>query len=230
LKAAIAYVVSGNGFLLQATLNAQRLGLAPFEIVHVIANSDCPALRRARDQGISSELVEAKSFPDRAGFDAAFGRALDACKGPIVIFNYNRLVSTAVVDRHRGRLINTHFSLLPAFPGFQPIRQAIASRPPQAGVTTHFIDRGTDTGPVIAQAAIPLTSAHTEITLGRDLFRLATALQLQTLAFAADNRLVLDASGRVSVEAARPAAGGFNPALEPPFNALPAAIWDKIWN
>jgi phosphoribosylglycinamide formyltransferase-1 len=150
--------VSGNGTNLQALLDAQARGeLAPAEIAIVVSNKpDAPALRRAAAAGVPAEVVEHRGL-DRAVFEAKLHDAL-ARHGAeaIVLAGFMRVLTAGFVDRYPLRIINTHPSLLPAFPGLDAPAQAIAHGVKLAGVTIHFVDASLDGGPIIAQVAVPV--------------------------------------------------------------------------
>jgi len=152
----IGVLVSGTGTNLQALLDAQARGaLAPAEIAVVISNQPgVPALARAAAAGVPAEVVPHAGV-DRVTFEARLLDAL-AARGAeaVVLAGFMRILTAHFLDRFPMRVINTHPSLLPAFPGVDAPAQAIAYGVKLAGVTVHFVDRGVDTGPIIAQAAV----------------------------------------------------------------------------
>jgi phosphoribosylglycinamide formyltransferase-1 len=154
----IGVLVSGSGTNLQALLDAQARGeLAPAEIAVVISNKpDVPALARAAASGVPAEVVEHRGV-DRAAFEAGLHDAL-ARRGVevVVLAGFMRVLTAAFVDRYPLRIINTHPSLLPAFPGLDAPAQALAHGAKLSGVTIHFVDASLDGGPIIAQAAVPV--------------------------------------------------------------------------
>jgi phosphoribosylglycinamide formyltransferase-1 len=154
----IGVLVSGTGTNLQALLDAQARGeLAPAEISVVVSNKrDVPALARATSAGVPSEVVEHRGLP-RAEFEAQLHAAL-ARHGveAIVLAGFMRILTAGFVDRFPLRIINTHPSLLPAFPGLDAPAQAVAHGAKLSGVTIHFVDANLDAGPIIAQAAVPV--------------------------------------------------------------------------
>jgi phosphoribosylglycinamide formyltransferase-1 len=152
----IAVLVSGTGTNLQALIDAQARGeLAPAELAVVVSNRrEAPALARAAAAGIAAEIVEHRGL-DRAVFEARLVEVI-ARHGAeaIVLAGFMRVLTAQFVDRYAGRIINTHPSLLPAFPGTGAPAQAIAYGVKLAGVTVHFVDASVDGGPIIAQAAV----------------------------------------------------------------------------
>jgi len=154
----IGVLVSGGGTNLQALLDAQARGeLAPAEIAVVISNKpDVPALARAAAAGVPAEVVEHRGV-DRASFEARLHDAL-ARHGveAVVLAGFMRVLTAGFVDRYPQRIINTHPSLLPAFPGLDAPAQALAHGVKLSGVTIHFVDASLDGGPIIAQTAVPV--------------------------------------------------------------------------
>jgi phosphoribosylglycinamide formyltransferase 1 len=163
----IGVLVSGAGTNLQALLDAQARGeLAPAEIAVVVSNRrDAPALARAAAAGVPAELVEHAGL-DRVVFEARLLEVL-ARHGveAVVLAGFMRVLTAQFVDRFPLRIINTHPSLLPAFPGVDAPAQAIAYGVALAGVTVHFVDASVDGGPIIAQAAVAVAEDDDARTL-----------------------------------------------------------------
>jgi len=163
----IGVLVSGTGTNLQALIDAQSRGeLAPAEIAVVVSNRrDAPALARAAAAGVPAEIVEHAGL-ERAVFET---RLIDALARhgaeAVVLAGFMRVLTGLFVDRHAGRIINTHPSLLPAFPGVDAPAQAIAYGVKLAGVTVHFVDTSVDGGPIIAQAAVAVADDDDARTL-----------------------------------------------------------------
>jgi len=163
----LAVLVSGAGTNLQALLDAQARGeLAPAEIAVVVSNKrDAPALVRAAAAGVPAEVVEHAGLP-RAEFEA---RVLDALARhaveAIVLAGFMRVLTAEFVARFPLRIINTHPSLLPAFPGADAAAQAIAHGVKLSGVTVHFVDASVDGGPIIAQVAVPVADGDDAASL-----------------------------------------------------------------
>jgi phosphoribosylglycinamide formyltransferase-1 len=154
----VGVLVSGNGSNLQALLDAQARGeLAPAEIAVVISNkADARALGRAATAGVAAEVIDHRGLA-RDAFDAQLADAL-ARHGieAIVLAGFMRILGAAFVARFPLRILNTHPSLLPAFPGLDAAAQAVAHGVKLSGVTIHFVDASLDGGPIIAQAAVPV--------------------------------------------------------------------------
>jgi phosphoribosylglycinamide formyltransferase-1 len=154
----IGVLVSGGGSNLQALLDAQARGeLAPAEIAVVISNKPgVPALGRAAAAGVPAEVVEHRGL-DRAAFEARLYEVLAQRRVELVVLaGFMRVLTAEFVDRYPLRIINTHPSLLPAFPGLDAPAQALAHGAKVSGVTIHFVDASLDGGPIIAQACVPV--------------------------------------------------------------------------
>jgi phosphoribosylglycinamide formyltransferase-1 len=153
----VAVLASGTGSNLQALLDKvhERDGI---EIVAVASNKpDAQALERARDAGIETGVFPAEDYPDRASRDIALADWLDEREVHLIVLaGFMEILTTDLIERFRGRIVNVHPSLLPAFPGVRAIEQALESGVQVAGVTVHFVDEGVDSGPIIKQEAFQL--------------------------------------------------------------------------
>ena len=165
----VAVLISGRGSNMAALIAAAKAPDYPAEIAQVISNRpDAAGLALAADAGIATRVVDHKSFADRGAFD----RALDAAIGEVgaelvCLAGFMRLFTPWFVARWRGRMLNIHPSLLPAFPGLHPQRQALAAGVRLAGCTVHYVSEATDAGPIIAQAAVPVMPGDDEASLAR---------------------------------------------------------------
>jgi phosphoribosylglycinamide formyltransferase-1 len=154
----LGVLVSGEGTNLQALIDA---GLP---IAVVISNREnVPALARAARAGIPAVTIDHRGRSREAFEDALVAelRGVDA----IVLAGFMRVLTPHFVDRYPLRIVNTHPSLLPAFPGADAVAQAIAHGVKVSGVTVHFVDHSLDGGPIIAQAAVPVLADDTAVTL-----------------------------------------------------------------
>lgn len=154
---AVAVLASGAGSNLQALLDKVH-GRGGIEIVAVGSNrTDAPALQRAHDAGIETAVFPGERYDGRAARDAAMadwleGRGVEL----LVLAGFMEILSGGFIQRFRGRVVNVHPSLLPAFPGVDSIRQALDYGVQVTGVTVHFVDEGVDTGPIVLQEAFDL--------------------------------------------------------------------------
>jgi phosphoribosylglycinamide formyltransferase-1 len=154
-----AVLVSGGGTNLQALLDADRSGrLAPGSIAVVICNRPgVGAIDRAERAGKPVVVIDHKTYTGREPFEAAIQAVLDAhAVDAVILAGFMRILTPSFVDRWRDRMINIHPSLLPAFPGVDAQRQAFEYGVKVTGCTVHFVDAGTDTGPIIFQVAVPV--------------------------------------------------------------------------
>ena len=213
----VGVLASGAGSNLQALLDAAAAGeLGPARIVVVGANvPGCPALDRATRAGIPVFALDHRSFPARPEFDRALAARLqDAQVDLVVLAGFMRLLTPEFLRLFPQRVINIHPALLPAFPGVHAQSQAFAYGVKLAGCTVHFVDEGTDSGPIIAQSAVLVVEGEEEKDLQRRI------LTEEHRLLPAVVRAV--AEGRVSVEGRRvrvtPASG--QPPLAAPLRSL----------
>jgi phosphoribosylglycinamide formyltransferase-1 len=161
-------LASGSGSNLQSLIdNWQRGTLAPAELVVVGANVEgCLALDRAQKAGIETFVLSHKAFAVREDFDRAMVTELKKRGVELVVLaGFMRVLTPAFLDAFPKRVVNIHPALLPAFPGVHGQKQAFDYGVKVAGCTVHFVDAGTDTGPIIAQAVVPVLPDDTEETL-----------------------------------------------------------------
>ncbi|HSG85033.1 MAG TPA: bifunctional phosphoribosylaminoimidazolecarboxamide formyltransferase/IMP cyclohydrolase [Candidatus Limnocylindrales bacterium] len=163
----IAVGVSGNGSNLRALAAAADRGELGGTIVLVFADRSCPALAWAVERGIETALLPGLADPDpatRAEADRALAETLGAVD-VVVLAGYMRIVGPAVLSASAGRILNTHPSLLPAFPGGHAVRDALAHGAAVTGCTVHLVDATLDGGPIVAQEAVPILAGDDETTL-----------------------------------------------------------------
>jgi len=154
-----AVLVSGSGTNLQALLDAEARGeLAPAEVALVLSNRPgAGALERAKSAGKTAVVVDHKLYLDRAAFERALLEHTDAHGiEAIVLAGFMRVLTDTFVESWAGRIVNTHPSLLPAFPGIHGAQQALDYGVKVTGCTIHFVDTSLDGGPIIAQAIVPV--------------------------------------------------------------------------
>ena len=152
----MAVLASGYGSNLQAIIDAVERGEIKGRIKTVISDvKDAYALERARRHNIEAIYINPRDYPGRKAFNEAIAALLEE-KGIDLLFYYMRLVSPVIIDKYRGRIMNIHPSLLPAFPGLEGVKQALDYGVKVSGCTVHFVDEGLDTGPIILQEAVPV--------------------------------------------------------------------------
>jgi len=163
----LAVLVSGSGTNLQALLDAQASGaLSPAEIAVVVSNRPgVAALARAERAGVPHVVVEHRGLPREEFEDRLLAVLAGHEVEAVVLAGFMRVLTKHFVERFPLRIINTHPSLLPAFPGANAAAQAIAHGVKLSGATVHFVDTSLDGGPIIAQVAVPVEPADDASTL-----------------------------------------------------------------
>lgn len=159
-------LVSGSGTILEAALSAG------VPVVLVLADRPCRGLEVARAAGVEGVLVDRREWGgygagfDRLGFTEAVTEVLAAHEIDLVAMaGFGTVLDAPVHDAFGGRILNTHPSLLPAFPGWHAVADALAARAPVSGCTVHLATLELDAGPVIAQAEVPVSPDDTVETL-----------------------------------------------------------------
>ncbi|HEX3499462.1 MAG TPA: phosphoribosylglycinamide formyltransferase [Stellaceae bacterium] len=154
----IGVLISGRGSNLQALIDSCARPDYPAEIALVVANrADAFGIERARLAGLPAMVIPHRDFADRASFDAALDQALRQAGVELVCnAGFMRILTSWFVERWRDRQINIHPSLLPAFPGLHTHERALVAGVRFSGCTVHFVRTAMDTGPIIAQAAVPV--------------------------------------------------------------------------
>jgi phosphoribosylglycinamide formyltransferase 1 len=163
----IGVLVSGSGSNLQSILDACARGELPARVVCVISNkADAFALERARKAGIPALHLDHRAHAGREAYDAALVATLREFDVQLVVMaGFMRIITPVLLEAFPMAVMNIHPALLPSFPGLHAQRQALDYGAKFAGCTVHFVDAGTDTGPIIVQAAVPILEEDTEETL-----------------------------------------------------------------
>ncbi len=163
----LAVLVSGNGTNLQAIIDHIEAHEINGRIVCVVSNKrDAFALKRAEQHGIPAMVHENDAYASRRDYDAALvGILHDHDVELIILAGFMRILTEVIVDAFPHAIMNIHPALLPAFQGLHAQKQALDYGVRFSGCTVHFVDRGTDTGPIILQAVVPVQENDTEETL-----------------------------------------------------------------
>ena len=163
----IGVLVSGSGSNLQSILDACAADKLKARVVCVISNkADAYALERAKLAGVPALHLDHRAHGGREAYDAALVATLREFGVELVaLAGFMRIITPVLLDAFPMSVMNIHPALLPAFPGLHAARQALDYGAKVAGCTVHFVDPGTDTGPIIIQAAVPLLEGDTEETL-----------------------------------------------------------------
>ncbi len=164
----VGVLFSGRGSNMAALLDAAAQPAFPASIVLAVSNvADAPGLGPAASRGVEALCIDHRPFGrDRAAHEAALDAALRARGVELVcLAGYMRLFTPYFVQRWAGRMLNIHPSLLPAFPGLRSHAQALAAGVKLHGCTVHLVTEAMDSGPILAQAAVPVLPGDTEDTL-----------------------------------------------------------------
>jgi len=206
----VGVLISGRGSNLQALIDASAAPDYPAEIVTVISNrEDAAGLARAAAAGIAAHVI---SDPDRSVFAAETDRILRGARvGLIALAGFMRILDGGFVAAWADRLINIHPSLLPAFPGLHPQRKALEAGVKFSGCSVHFVRDAVDTGPIIAQAVVPVDDGDDEAALAARILAAEHRLYPLAVRLFAERRLHI-AGNRVRVAgAATPDIAALNP-------------------
>lgn len=184
----VAVLVSGRGSNLQALLDAIAGGALDADVAGVFADRDAPALRRVPEP--LRWWREAKAAPSREAFDAALADAIDASRPDwVVCAGYMRILGDAFIARFRGRLLNIHPSLLPAYRGLRTHARALADGAAAHGASVHFVEPELDAGAVVAQARVPVLPDDTAESLAARVLEVEHPLLVEVLKLAVAGRL-----------------------------------------
>ena len=193
-KLPVVVLISGRGSNLQAIIDRAREAGCPFELAAVISNRpDAAGLERARQAGIATRVVDHKSHSSRESFDDALAEVVDAYRpGLVVLAGFMRILTADFVARYQGRLINIHPSLLPRFPGLDTHQRALASGAREHGASVHFVTSGLDSGPLIAQARVPVKADDDADTLAARVLEQEHRILPEVICLFAEGRLSID--------------------------------------
>lgn len=204
----VVVCVSGGGTNLQAVIDALQAGkLKNVELVRVISSrADAYGLERAKRAGVEGICVSPKDFPDRAAFHRAFLAAVDeVLPDLIVLAGFLVVLSREMISRYQNRIINIHPSLIPSFCGtgcygLKVHEAALARGVKITGATVHFVDEGTDTGPIILQKAVAVEDKDTPEILQRRVMEEAEWILLpEAIRLVSEGRVAV-ADGKVVIE------------------------------
>lgn len=205
----LAVLVSGGGTNLQAILDAMDCGKIQNAKVSVVIsnNRNAYALTRANEHGIEAVCISPKDFADRAAFNQAFLEKLDSYQVDLVVLaGFLVVLPQEMIQRYQNRIINIHPSLIPSFCGkgyygLKVHESALARGVKLTGATVHFVDEGTDTGPIILQKAVEVEPGDTPETLQRRVMEQAEWVILpQAINLIAAGRVAV-CDGRVQIKA-----------------------------
>jgi len=190
----LAVFASGSGSNMQAIAEAIRDEGIPARIELVVCDKPgAYVLERAAAFGIDTYVFQPKMSPSREAYEREILAELSRRDiGLIVLAGYMRLITPVLVEPFYGRMINVHPALLPAFPGIRSVRQALDYGVKITGATVHFVDGGTDTGPIIAQQAVEVRPDDTEETLSARVHEAEHELLPRVVRWIAEGRVTLN--------------------------------------
>lgn len=193
----LVVLISGSGSNLQSFIDSVADGRLPAQIAAVISNRpDAYGLERARRANIPVEVLDHRTFADRAAFDAALSARIDAYRPDAVILaGFMRILTDGFVQHYAGRLLNIHPSLLPRYPGLDTHARAIAAGDSEHGCSVHFVTGELDGGPVVAQTRVPVLPGDTPDTLRARVQQAEHTLFPEVVGWLATGRLQLTATG-----------------------------------
>lgn len=215
-KRRVGVLISGRGSNMLALADAAAASDYPAEIAVVIANvAGAAGVALAAERGIDALAVPHKGYPDKRSFEEAMTAELVARGVEIVcLAGFMRLLSPWFIERWHNRLINIHPSLLPSYRGLETHARALADGVRIVGCTVHGVRPEVDTGPIVAQAAVPVVPGDTPESLAARVLKAEHRLYPHALALLASGRARLDGD-RVLFGEADPAAADslFSPPL-----------------
>jgi len=194
----IAVFASGSGSNFQAIVDAVRAGELDVSIELLVSDRpEALVVERAIHAGIPRFTFRAREYASKEDYETAILNKLRELRIDLVVLaGYMRIVGPTLLAPYEGRIINIHPSLLPAFPGVNAIGQALAYGVKQTGVTVHFVDAGMDTGPIIAQEAVPVYDGDTEQSLAERIHSVEHRLYPRVIRWLREGRVRLREDGR----------------------------------
>lgn len=179
----LAVLASGRGSNLQAIIDAINSDHLLADIKVVISNyRDAAALTKAQEENIPGIFIDPKGFSSRGEFDAALGEEVEKHQVDLVVLaGFMHVLGPKFLDKFPLKVINIHPALLPSFPGVNGQKQALDYGVKIAGCTVHFVDLGVDTGPIIAQCAVPVLDDDTEESLSQRILQEEHKLYAQVI-------------------------------------------------
>jgi phosphoribosylglycinamide formyltransferase-1 len=209
----IVILISGRGSNMRAIVEARL----PLTVAAVISNDpQAGGIATAKQYGIPTRVVDHRAHRERAAFDEALSAEIDAFEPDLVVLaGFMRILSAAFVNRYRGRLINIHPSLLPAFTGLHTHRRVLEAGVKVHGCTVHFVTPEVDHGPIVIQAAVPVVDGDDEGSLAARVLSEEHRIYPQAVRWFCDDRLGISPQGLVTLKAAQAARGALvSPAPE----------------
>jgi phosphoribosylglycinamide formyltransferase 1 len=201
MKKRVGILISGRGSNMMALVEAAQAASYPAEVAAVISSRpDAAGLAWAKERGLSARVIDHKVFTSREAFDDAVHQALTEARVELVaLAGFMRIQSAGFVERWQGRQLNIHPSLLPLFKGLSPHQQALDAGVRVSGCTVHFVTEEMDSGPIVAQAAVPVADGDSAQSLAARILQAEHRLYPQALALVAAGRARIE-GGRVKLQ------------------------------
>ena len=209
----IVILISGRGSNMESLIRANL----PASIACVLSNNpDAAGVGTARAAGIATAVVDHRAYGERNAFDADLATEIDRHEPHLVLLaGFMRVLTDGFVGRYRGRMLNIHPSLLPAFPGLDTHRRALEAGVRVHGCTVHFVTPALDHGPIVIQAAGPVLAGDTEETLAARVLREEHRVYPQAARWFCEGRLDLGPDDVVRIDGAgMPESALISPAIE----------------
>ena len=205
----VVVLISGSGSNLQALIDSVANDGNPARIAAVICNrAGAYGLERAKQAGITTELLDHKQFDGREAFDAALIQAIDAHQPDLVVLaGFMRILTPGLVQHYSGRLLNIHPSLLPKHKGLHTHQRAIEAGDSEHGCSVHFVTEELDGGPLVVQAVLPVMADDTAESLARRVHQQEHQIYPLAVRWFAEGRLRLGAQGAMLDGLPLPASG-----------------------
>lgn len=185
-KLRLGVLGSGKGSNFVAIAQAIQSGSLPAEVALVLSDvTEAGILQHARDRGIPSQFIPPGAFRTKLdpAAESAFIQALQEAQVDLVVLaGFMRILKGDFLKAFEGRVVNIHPSLLPSFPGLEAWKQALSYGVKVTGCTVHWVDQGVDTGPILAQQAVPVLEGDTVASLHQRIQEAERALYPETLA------------------------------------------------
>jgi phosphoribosylglycinamide formyltransferase-1 len=190
----IGVLASGSGTNLQAIMDSIEEGRLRAEIACVLSNNSAAfALERAKRHGITSLHIDHRLYASREAYDSALVDTLtEYGVGLVILAGFMRIITPVLLDAFPFSVMNIHPALLPAFPGLHAQRQAIDYGVKVSGCSVHFVDAGTDTGPIIIQSTVPVLETDTESSLSARILTEEHRIYPEAIGLFAEGRLKVE--------------------------------------
>lgn len=190
----LGVLASGSGSNLQSILDACASGSIPAQVAVVICNvPGAKALQRAEAAGVPAVLLAHGAYPSRDAYDAELVALLRRHQVDLVcLAGFMRLITPTLLSAFQNKILNIHPSLLPAYPGLHAVKKALTAGARVSGCTVHIVDEGTDTGPIVIQAAVPVLDGDTEESLAARILAQEHRCYVRAISLWAQGRVAID--------------------------------------